>query len=214
LRHGFAAQPARQTGLPQAISAAGLMRARDEAQIATELGVRAAIRPEGFAVLSPGPIGSAALSSLVRTLGGSSYPPSPSQLAELAMRPRSATVGGVRLIPFRNSILIVREEVAITDPIEVSPGALFDNRFRVIVSQGLPHGTTIGKLGNDAARVRRRSDLPSVVLRTLPAIRVGDKLAMVPHIGYVDKMVDARVTVIFCPPGPVAGTSFVPAASA
>jgi tRNA(Ile)-lysidine synthase len=165
-------------------------------------------------VLSPGPIASAALSSLVRTLGGSSYPPSPSQLAELAMRPRSATVGGVRLIPFRNSILIVREEVAITDPIEVSPGALFDNRFRVIVSHGLPHGATIGKLGNDAARVRRRSDLPSVVLRTLPAIRVGDKLAMVPHIGYVDKMVDARVTVIFCPPGPVAGANFVPAASA
>jgi tRNA(Ile)-lysidine synthase len=222
LRQGFAAQNMQQTRLPQAISAVGLLRAREEAQIACELAVRATIRPEGFAVLSPayGPIGAAALSSLVRTLGGSPYPPrplsniGPAQLVELAKRPRAATIGGVRLILLRDRMLVVREEAAIADAIAASPGALWDNRFRVTACEGLPDSATIGKLGNDAPRVRSRSDLPSAVLRTLPAIRIGEKLAIVPHIGYVDIVRDPRVSVIFSPPGPVAGASFVPAASA
>jgi tRNA(Ile)-lysidine synthase len=212
LRRGFAANDPRETGLGQAMSAAGLMRAREESRVAAELAVRAEIRPEGFAVLSPGPIGAAALGRLVRTIGGAAYPPSPSQLAALAIQPKAATVGGVRLISAGGRTLIVREEAAVADPIEVSAGALWDNRFRVTARHGLPDGATIGKLGDDAARVRGSSGLPSVVLRTLPAIRVGEKLAMVPHIGYTDKTLDARVTVIFTPPGPVAGAGFVPAA--
>ncbi len=84
-------------------------------------------------------------------------------------------------------MLIVREEAAIADPVSVDHrrdmGQPVPGRC---VPGASPNGATIGKLGDDAARVRSCSDLPSVVLRTLPAIRVGEKLAAVPHIGYVN----------------------------
>jgi tRNA(Ile)-lysidine synthase len=209
LRQGFAAHGARQARLPRAMSAVGIVRAHEEGQTAAVLADRATIRPEGFAVLSPGAITVAALGRLVQSIGGAAYPPSSSQLANLAMRPRAATLGGVRLIKCGVNILIAREERAISGAVDMCPGARWDHRF---TCHGVFHGATIGKLGDDAAAVRGMSDLPSVVLRTLPAIRVGEKLAMIPHIGYVAEKIDARVAVIFTPPRPLAGANFMPVA--
>jgi tRNA(Ile)-lysidine synthase len=220
LRHSFAARGVLGTGLSRAVASVGRMRDREEGQIAAELAAHATIRPEGFALLSPGRIGSAAWRSLIQTIGGATYPPSPAQLAALE-GPRlqnphadSATLAGVRVMPagrFGAGWLVVREEAAIADPVEVRPGTVWDNRFRMIAGHGLPDGATIGKLGDDAARVRGISDLPSAILRTLPAIRIGEKLAAVPPIGYTDGTTETRVTVMFNPPGPVAGSSFMPA---
>jgi tRNA(Ile)-lysidine synthase len=215
LRRSLAMHDGRQAGLLLAMSAVGWMRAREEAEIATELAVRAKIQPAGFAVLSPGPISAGALSRLVRTIGGAAYPPSPAQLAELAMCPKAATIGGVRLIQTGDGMLIVREEAAIAEPMEMSSAdVLWDNRFWVSTERRLTGGATVGKLGDDAACVRRGSDLPSVVLRTLPTIRVGDRLAAIPHISYVDKTIGTGGTVIFRPPAPVAGAIFSPASRA
>jgi tRNA(Ile)-lysidine synthase len=213
LRHRLAGQTPGETGLPQAITAVGRVRAREEAETARELASRAAIRPEGFALLSAGRIGSAALSSLVRTIGGSAYPASPDQISDLAAQPRPATVAGVRIIPagrFGEGWLIVREEAAIMEPVEALPETIWDNRFRLLGLGTSPDGGTIGKLGSDAARFRTGSDLPSAVLRTLPARRVGKVLAAVPHLGYASDENDVRMTVVFSPRKPVAGPCFVP----
>jgi tRNA(Ile)-lysidine synthase len=212
LRRGFAAHGAQRVSIGPAMAAVGVLREREETLIAAELAARADIRPEGFALLSPGPISAASLSSLVRMIAGADYPPNPAQVAALAAQPRAATIAGVRLIEIQAGLLIVREEAAIADPVEVSRGVVWDNRFRVTACDGVPSGCTVGKLGDDAARIRGSSPLPAVILRTAPAIRLGGKLASVPHIGYVDKLIDAPIAVLFSPPGPVSGASFVPAA--
>jgi tRNA(Ile)-lysidine synthase len=214
LRHHLAPAASHETGLRQAIEAVGRLRSREEAETAAELADRAAIRPEGFALLSDGRISPAALGSLVSTVGGMPYPASSDQITGLAARPAPATVAGVRILPagrFGRDWLIVREEAAIMPPVEASSDTIWDRRFRLIASWSPPVGAMIGKLGPDAARFRGASDLPSAVLRTLPAVRVGKVLAAVPHLGYVSDKSNRRITVLFSPRRPVAGPCFVPA---
>ena len=248
LRHRLTGASLADTGLTQAMLAVGRMRALQEQEVAAELAARATIRPEGFALLRPGRIGSAALASLLQSIGGAAYGPSTAQVDELAADPRPATVAGVRIIPagrFGAGLLIVREEAAVMHSVPLRQHVTWDNRFRVTVSRGwclerfplaLAHGSrsdawfdgvinrsddatcaddavvaTIGKLGADAARFRGLSTLPSVVLRTLPAIRCGNLLAAVPHLRYASDGEDAAMTVLFAPPRPVAGACFVPA---
>ncbi|MDR3533186.1 MAG: tRNA lysidine(34) synthetase TilS [Rhodopila sp.] len=214
LRHSFGAHIPNESGLPRAMSAVGQVRAREETEAAIELANRATIRPEGFAVLSPGRIGAAALSNLVRTIGGAAYPPSPAQINDLAARPRPATLAGVRILPagrFADGLLVVREEAAIAEPAEAADNVIWDSRFRLIAHQGFPEGGTIGKLGSDAARFRGCSDLPSAVLRTLPAVRFGKILAEVPHLGYATNQNGVGTAMLFSPPRPIGGPCFVPA---
>jgi tRNA(Ile)-lysidine synthase len=213
LRQRLEAASATGPRLTQALSAVGRHRAREEAETAVELAHRATIRPEGFALLSPGRIGAAALARLVRTIGGASYPPSPKQIDDLAQEPRPTTVAGVRILSagrLGDGWLIVREEAAIAEPIAASPNAVWDNRFRVIAPSDVPRGVTVGMLGPDAARFRDRPGLPSAVLRTLPAIRYDKILAAVPHLGYVAGDDVVPMTVLFYPSGPIAGACFVP----
>lgn len=201
-------------GLTAAARAVGAVRAREEAATAAELATRATIRPEGFALLSPGRISAAALSTLLRTIGGARYGPSVARVADLAARPRPATVAGVRLLQagrLGDGLLLAREEAAIAGTVEARPNAMWDGRFRLITGCPLPTGAAVGQLGPDAARFRDRSTLPSVVLRTLPAIRCGKTLAAVPHLGYVAKKTYAGVTVLFSPRRPVAGSCHEPA---
>jgi tRNA(Ile)-lysidine synthase len=215
LRQGLMAASAGELSFLDALSAAGRLRQREEAAAAAELARCATIRPEGFALLSPGRIGVEALRSLIRTIGGSPYSPSPEQISDLAAEPRPATVAGVRILPagrLGDGMLLVREEAAIGPPVPASNGAIWDGRFRLIVRNGLPVGASIGKLGADAIRLRRGSGLPSAVLRTLPAIRIGETLASVPFLGYGCQENDVRMTTLFSPGRPAAGAAFVPAA--
>ena len=213
LRHHLAPHTLDETGLPRSTEAVGRLRAREEAETAAELAGRATIRPEGFALLSGGRISPAALGSLVRTISGMPYPASPDQISALAARPVPATLAGARILPagrFGDGWLIVREEAAVMPPVKASFDSAWDNRFRLIAHRTLPTGTMIGKLGPDAAGFRGDSDLPSAVLRTLPALRVGKVLAAVPHLGYVSDKSNERITVLFSPRKPVAGPCFVP----
>ena len=213
LRRGLAIHRPHDTGIPAASAAVGRLRSLEETRVAAELADRATVRPEGFALLSPGRIGSTALSALVQTIAGMSYPANPDQIADLAAQPRSATIAGVRIVPAGRAgdgWLIAREEAAITAPVEAIPGTIWDRRFRLVTRRPCPNGTTIGKLGDDAARFRDSSDLPSAILRTLPALRFGKVLAAVPHLSYVSREDDERVTVVFSPPKPIAGPCFVP----
>jgi tRNA(Ile)-lysidine synthase len=202
------------TILHDALSTVGKLRQHEEAATAAELSRRATIRPEGFALLSSGRITVAALRSLIRTVSGAPYQPSPAQITELAAQPKPATLAGVRILPagrLGNGFLIVREEAAIGPPVPASPNATWDHRFRLI-ARHVPKAAAISQLGADAVHFRRQSDLPSAVLRTLPAVRIGEKLASVPHLGYECSENDRCMTMLFSPERPVAGPSFVPAA--
>ncbi len=190
----------------------GILRAREEVETAAELSRRATIRPEGFAVLSPGRISVGALASLLRTIGGGAYVPSTTQTAGLAACPRPATVAGVRLTPagrLGEGLLLVREEAAIGESVRANHDTMWDCRFRVISAYVLPAGTVVGKLGPDATAFSGQSSLPSVILRTLPAIRRDGKLLAVPHLGFAADQAAARMAVLF-DPRPVAGACFVP----
>jgi tRNA(Ile)-lysidine synthase len=215
LRDALSSAPQAATDLSDALRSVGNLRRREEEAIAAELVRRATIRPEGFALLSPGRIGPAALRSLVQTIAGACYPPGHAQITELAARPRAATVAGVRIFSagrLGDGMLVVREEAAIGAPVPASHGLIWDRRFRVVARRGVPTGASIGKLGADATRFRGCSDLPSAILRTLPAIRIGEVLASVPHLGYDGPANDLPMTLLFAPEKPAAGPGFVAAA--
>jgi tRNA(Ile)-lysidine synthase len=215
LRDAFTSAPRAATDLSDALRSVGNLRRREEEEIAAELVRRATIRPEGFALLSPGRIGPGALRSLVQTIAGACYPPGQAQITELAARPRAATVAGVRILSagrLGDGMLIVREEAAIGATVPASHGLVWDGRFRVVARRGVPTGASIGKLGADATRFRGCSVLPSAILRTLPAIRIGEVLASVPHLGYDSGANDLPMTLLFAPEKPAAGPGFIAAA--
>lgn len=187
-----------------AAALAGQRRARDEAELAAILTERVTLRPEGFAVLTPGRIPPEALGALLRTIAGAPYPLPPSQLAELAAEPKAATLGGARIMPARAKLLVLREEAAIAEPQVARTGAIWDNRFRIL-SGPIPARATIGKLGDAAAWFRKASPLPSAVLRTMPALWVDGEPVAVPHLQY------GPVGVLFMPPWPLGGPDFVSA---
>ncbi len=199
--------------LCEAARTAGLERAAREAATAALLAERAALYPEGFAVLSPGPIDRAALAALIQTIAGAAFPPPTSAVALLADAPRPATLAGVRLLPagrLGDGVLLVREAAAMGPPVAARPGAVWDGRFRLQTDATPPEDATIGALGGDAARLRRRSSLPSAVLQTLPAVRRGNSLVAVPHLLYPDHATCAAMPVAFSPRRPAAGAPFLP----
>jgi tRNA(Ile)-lysidine synthase len=204
-----------ETALFEAVASVGRLRQREEQQSAAELAHRATIRPEGFALLTPSRIGVEGLRALIAMIGGAPYRPAPGPVKELARDMKPATLAGVRILPagrLGDGMLVVREEAAIAEPIQAIDGVMWDRRFRIRAPDGIPAGATIGKLGDGAARFRRGSPLPSVILRTLPAIRLGEKLAFVPHLGYSCQENEMRFNVLFSPPIQAAGAAFVPAA--
>ena len=188
--------------------AQGRARADLDRAVAATLAERASMHPEGFALLSPGPILPAALAVLLQAVAGSRYPPSLRQVAPLAAAPAQATLGGVRLLPAGRmgpGLLLVREEAAQAPPVPARPGTRWDGRFRLGVHATPRAQVMLGALGSAAAGLRAHSPLPSVVLRSLPALRVADRLLAVPHLGYPDAATCGGLPLTFCPRRPAAG---------
>jgi tRNA(Ile)-lysidine synthase len=176
----------------------GAARAVAEQEAAAILAERVAIHPQGFAILSPGPIAPAPLAALLRTLSGAPYAPSAAAVADLARHPRPATLAGVQLLPAGRlgpGLLLVREAAAMAGPIPAQPGALWDRRFILCDGAGVKPGTMLGAIGADASSLRRIG-LPAAVVRTMPALR-RDGI-----------MIDAAPAVLFRPAGPLAGGAF------
>jgi tRNA(Ile)-lysidine synthase len=150
-------------------------RAAREAEDAAFLARHAQIRPEGFALLDAGSAPSSALGALIRSLGGMLYPPRQEQLAALAGRLRPATLGGVRILPAGRlgpGWLLAREPAACAPTVPAILGARWDGRFTLLAEPGA--GYNLGALGVDAEKFRRYNELPSVVLRAMPALREAD----------------------------------------
>jgi tRNA(Ile)-lysidine synthase len=164
------------------------------------LAERASIYPQGFALLSPGPIAAPALATLLRALTGARYPPRLAAVRGLAADPRPATCAGVQILAAGRlgpGWLLVREASTMAEAVEAVPGAIWDRRFRVADDAACAPGTMLGAVGDDATALRDRWPWPAAVLRTLPALRLGGLLA------------EPGESVVFSPLVPAAGGQFV-----
>jgi tRNA(Ile)-lysidine synthase len=195
----------------------GERRAAAEADSAAVLAARAAIHPEGFALLTPGAIDAAALAALLAMVSGSGRMPSVARVADLAGRLRPATLGGVQVLPAGKlgaGWLLVREAAAIGPAVAAQDGAVWDGRFRLENAAALPAGCLVGALGRSAGALRRRSRLPAAVLHALPALWLHGTLVAVPHLRYRDATVSdldpaSGAVLRFCPAVQAAGAVFV-----
>ncbi len=189
----------------------GRQRNVAEVAMADWLARNVSIHPEGFAVVSPGPIHAAAFGTLLRCLAGRGFPPSAGQVASWAATPRAATLAGVTIRDAGRLALggwlMLREAAAMQQAVPARDGVVWDGRYRLL-SQA-PPGMTLGALGDDAARLRDRSDLPAAVLRTLPALRRGETLFAAPHLGYAANSGGSSIRLIFHPALPAANVGFV-----
>lgn len=196
--------------LSDAARAQGHMRAAREHEVSAWLACHAHIHPVGYATIPNEALPPEALGALIRTVSGARRPPR-AGLPELARDPRAATLGGVRIVPGGRLApgrwLLVREARAMSADIPAMPGLPWDNRFRLAASARLPHGATLGALGEDVARLQD-NDLPAVLRRTLPALRVNGTLFAVPHLCYPNSQICARATVSFTPALPAACAPF------
>jgi tRNA(Ile)-lysidine synthase len=196
--------------LVAAAAAAGRQRVEQEDAIAHVLAACASIRPEGFALLDP-PVPAAALMALMQAIAGTDYPPPTHATARLAASMEPATLAGVRLMRAGRlgaGWLLVREAAAVGAAVPAVPGAVWDGRFRLVACPGLPAGAMLGALGDDAPRLRHVSPLPAAVLRTLPAVRMGEQLLAVPHLHYPDRKGCEGIDVVFAPSRPAAGAPY------
>ncbi len=192
-------------------------RAREtcETAVAGTLARRARIYPEGFSLLTHGPIAPPALAALLRLAAGRGYPVPAAQVARLARHPGPATLGGARVMAAGRlspgNWLLLREEAAMAPPVAARPDVVWDHRFRL--HGDLPPSATIGALAGDAAGLRRHSHLPASVLRTLPAIRVAGELVGVPHLRYWVCGLGGDAILRPEPPVPACAAAFVCAGS-
>lgn len=200
------------SALGDAAAHRGLARAARECAIAQVLARRIRMQPEGFAVLTPGPIAPDALAAVLRMLAGRAYLPPPGAVAALARAPRPATLGGVRLLPAgrhgpAGALLLLREAAAMAPP--VSAGRRWDGRFTL--TGPAPPGAMLGSLGAERP-TQARARWPAAVQRTLPALRINGILFAGPLIGYTAPAGFEAATAVLRPQAPACPAFFVPAA--
>lgn len=196
--------------LVAAAIAAGRQRVEQELAVAGELAAHASIRPEGFVVLDS-PVSAGALMALMQAVSGADYPPPTRSVTRLAASMEPSTLAGVRLMRAGRlgpGWLLEREASSAGAAVPAVPGAVWDGRFRLVAGAGLPAGAMLGPLGDEAARLRHLSALPAAILRTLPALRMGEQLLAVPHLHYPDRKTCEGIDVIFAPSRPAAGAPY------
>jgi tRNA(Ile)-lysidine synthase len=191
--------------------AAGVARRESEIALARRLAERVSIFPQGYAVISPGPVEPDLLAALIRGLTGAIYPERGAALARLASGPLHGTLGGLRFMPAGRhgpGTLVVREAAAVQAPIAAVARCLWDGRFRLESAEALPSGLQIGALGDDAAKFRARGGFAAAILCVLPALRLAGRVVAVPHLGYFSGWTNLALRLSFCPSTPIAGAPF------
>lgn len=159
-----------QVGRPPSQAEVRVVR---EQTVADFLARHAVLYPEGYAVLvAAESVPEGALAALIRTIGGRIYAPRQEAVRRLAACLRPATLGGVRLTKAGRlgaGWLLTREPAACAPPVPAVEGVKWDERF-VLLSSG-PEGAHLGALGAEAHLFKGYHQLPSLVLRSMPALR-------------------------------------------
>jgi tRNA(Ile)-lysidine synthase len=203
--------------LSAAAAADGAARGEAERRLAEWLAGAVLIRPEGFARMPPGPWPPSALAAVLRMITGAGYLPGPDAIAAIAAAPgeaiaRGISLGGALLRPAGRlgpGFLICREPAAVAAEVPAAAGAGWDGRFRRPANQPALPGETIGALGAEARRFRDISDLPAVVLETLPAYHgVSGAIIALPALIWPDPRTVAARSLLFHPPRPACGAPF------
>ncbi len=181
----------------------------------------------GFAWLDPRVLAQASeeialrlLSALVRTIGGSEFPPRLQGLERIyaALRQdnmRRRTFGGCVFAPHRDGNILVHREVALlSGPQTLAPGGslLWDGRF--FVRSSVDFSCTVSALPNPQNKQWRafaeKRHIPRIILPTLPAIMDNRGILAVPHIGYSVAEVDGfRVKCDLAPRFPLIDAGFL-----
>ena len=213
LRTGVLADPDAAARVAREAAGHGQVRAASDAATAAELAASVSLFPEGYALVAA-PLRAEALSALIWTLSGNAYPPPSAQVSRHAPTLHEGTLHGVRVARAgrgRPGWLLGREVAAVAGP--VVAGQTWDGRFRLgaLPAAGDTCGVTLGALGADAVRFRRRSPLPAWVLQTLPTLRRDGAVLDVPHLRHPADSAWRGVPVLFCPARPLAPAAFVAA---
>jgi tRNA(Ile)-lysidine synthase len=162
--------------LAAAASAFHARRSRMREAVAARLAVAACFCEEGWVRLDRAALGTdrvaeAALSALVRTIGGGGHPPARASSTALLARGGGSLAG----VLWRGAVLC-REAARCGPPLPALPGALWDGRWWVVSA---PAGAWIGALGQGSPR----GDLPAAVAAGLPALRdEGGRLLCIPAL--------------------------------
>ncbi|MEZ5930710.1 MAG: tRNA lysidine(34) synthetase TilS [Alphaproteobacteria bacterium] len=231
----------RREGLDVAALAAeaerqGLCRQAADRRAAVALARHAIIDPAGFATLDArgfddlsADLARDVLIRLLQTIGGRPYPPRGEALGRLlsAMRgnearaPGNAAAGTLafcRILLRRGRWLICREQRP-SAPLALQPGHLLRWEDRFLITLRLPiQGLALAPLGErpghgtktliQKGKPRR---LAGVVNATLPAIRQGQALVAIPHLGlFAANLAPEAVELRFCPALPLANAPFMP----
>lgn len=147
-------------------------RVAREQEVADFLARHARFYPDGYAVLEADALPVAALGGVLRTIGGQIYAPRQESLARLSADLRPATLGGVRITQAGRlgaGWLLAREPAACAPPVPARDKARWDGRF--MLTSPVEPNMTLGALGADASAFRGYKQLPTLVLRGLPALR-------------------------------------------
>jgi tRNA(Ile)-lysidine synthase len=206
-------------------------RAALDRAVAAWLAQHGRILAAGFAVLerrelaaAPIAIAQRAVQQALIAVGGKPYPPRQVRLSPLldALREdrasRARTLGGCRVLPRGDELLVCREAGAIDH--EIEPRArvwhAWDGRFMVRVT-GEVQGLRVRAVGEDGWRQLAplpepagRPDLPAAVGQSLPGLWRGDRLLAVAKPGstVLCAAEPASIEARYRPPQPLAGAPF------
>lgn len=191
--------------LSRTAAALGHGRRIMEVAVADFLAAAVTIHPAGFCRLdgaayraAPREIAERALARMLLCIGGGAYGPRGDRLGRLhealsGGAYRSArTLGGCRVLPGPQGILICREPGAVSGPaaLEAGGSVLWDGRFRLRAGGGGP--LTVRRLDRENwsripkdQRKALRNRLPGAVRPSLPAVCDLDGVVAVPHLGYM-----------------------------
>ena len=184
----------------------GQTRNTIEASVSAVLARAVSIHPAGIASVHPDILSAApkevalrCLSRILMTVSGAGYGPRMERLEALyekivAGLTSGATLSGCRLTPWRQSLILYRENRHLV-PITLKPGHLthWDGRFDVIVSsqrQTAAANLRIGPLAREGwAEVRKQLEgenlgFPPLAGEAVPAFRDSNGVVAVPHLGY------------------------------
>jgi tRNA(Ile)-lysidine synthase len=203
--------------LAAAAVADGQARRAAELGLASWLAAAVTIRPEGFALMPEGSWPPSALAAILRMIAGAGYDPRPDAVATIAAAPcaaigRGICLGGALLRPAGRlgpGVLICREAAAMAGAIPAKASAHWDGRFRRAAGKPDLPGETIGALGVEAPHFRDISDLPAVVLETLPAYRDREeRMVAVPALDWPDAPTLSARRLLFHTRRPAMGAAF------